>query len=114
MVDARPLARRPRLGRLGARVVLDQRNIERAVAQMTRSVVAHLGGVHFLEAEHLAVELGGALQVLDLQRQMHDSIHGFSINKGLNLRTSRSFSRLQIASHSLRARALPVTGAIRS
>src|SRR5688572_20042557 len=114
MVDARPLARGLRLGRLGAGVVLDQRDVERAVAQMARGMVAHLRGVHLLEAEHLAIELGGALQVVDLQREMHDSIHGFSINKGLNLRTSRSFSRFHTASHSLRARALPVTGAIRS
>src|SRR5688572_4205676 len=113
-MDARPLARRLRLGRLRASVIFDERDVEHAVAQVARCVVAHLGGVHFLEAKNLAVELGGALQVLDLEREMHDAVHCFSCSRGLSLRASASRSSCQIASQSLRALAFPVTGATRS
>src|SRR5260370_1278452 len=78
VVDARPLSRRLRLRRLRAGVVLDQRDVDHAVGEMARGMVAHLLGVDLGEAEHLAVELGGALEVVDLQRQMDDSVHGFS------------------------------------
>src|SRR5207244_11765085 len=114
VMDARPLARRLRLGRLGAGVVLDQRHIEYAVAQMARRVVAHLLGVHLHEAEDLLVELGGALQALVLQREMQDSAHHSSFSSGLSLRTLPSLSRFQTASHRRRARVLPKTGAMRS
>ena len=66
----------------GARVVLDQRHVEHAVAQVARGVVADLLGVHLLEAEHLLVELGGALQVLDLEREVDDAAHRFSFKQG--------------------------------
>src|SRR5688572_14653339 len=113
-MDAGPLARRLRLRRLRAGVVLDERDVERAVAQVARGVVAHLRGVHLLEAEHLPVELGGALEVLDLEREVHDAVHGVSISRGLSSRMFFVFSRFKIVSHSLRARALPMTGASRS
>src|SRR6267378_3946245 len=51
VVDARPLARRSRLRRLGAGVVPDQRHVEHAVAQVPRGVVAHLLGIHLHEPE---------------------------------------------------------------
>src|SRR5262245_65329580 len=113
-MDAGALARCLRFGRLRARVVLDERHVEHAVGEVTRGVIAHLFGVHFLEAEYLLVELGGALEVLDLQREMHDAIHRFSCSRGLSLRTSASRSRFQTASHSFRALARPIAGASRS
>src|SRR4030088_1698542 len=59
VMDARSLARRLRLCRLRAGVVLDQRDVELAVGEMARGMVAHLLGVDLHEAEYLAVELGG-------------------------------------------------------
>src|SRR2546428_12632392 len=81
---------------------------------MARRVVAHLLSVHLHEAEDLLVELCGALQVLDLQGEMHDTAHRSSFNRFLNFRTLSNFSSFQTASHSCRARILPKTGAMRS
>jgi hypothetical protein len=55
-----------------------QREIEHSVCEMTRDVVARLARLDFPEAEYLLVELGGLLEIFDLQRQMHDAVHGFS------------------------------------
>src|SRR5205085_2742891 len=114
VMDAWAFAGRARFGRLRTRVVLDQREIDRAIAQVPRRVVAHAVGAHLAEAEYLAVELGGALEVIDLKRQMHDAAHHVSFSRGLSLRILPNFSRLQTASQRRRARALPKTGAIRS
>ena len=75
VVDAGPLAGGLRFRRFGPGVVLDERDVEHAVGEVARGVVAHFLRVHFLEAEHLLVELGGALEVVDLQREMHDATH---------------------------------------
>src|SRR3954471_24673191 len=77
-------------------------------------MVAHPIGAHLGEAEHLTVELGSALQVLDLERQMHDAAHHSSLSRVLSLRILPNFSSVQIESHSRLARALPKTGAMRS
>lgn len=69
MMDARALAGGARFGRLGARVVLDECQVDHAVAQMPRRVVAHPVGAHLGKAEHFALELRGALEVIDLQPQ---------------------------------------------
>src|SRR5688572_27547 len=114
MMDAGALAGGFRFGRLRAFVVLDQREVDRAVREMARGVVAHLLGVGLDEAEYRAVEVRGALEVVDLQREVHDAIHGLSCRSGLSLRTSARRSSRQTASHSLRARVGPITGAIRS
>src|SRR5262249_34688157 len=120
VMDAGSSARRARLRGLGVGVVLDQREVDPAVGEMARSVVTHPFGVDFDESEHLLVELGGLLQVLDLQREMHDTVHvvlpgGSSQSSalprqarssGLSLPMSLIVSRRQIASQSLRARAL--------
>src|SRR5712692_7174631 len=50
VMDARPLARGARLSRLRAGVVFDEREVDRAVAQMPRGMVAHLVGIHLGEA----------------------------------------------------------------
>ena len=42
---------------------------------MTRQMVARLAGFHFAETEDVLVELGGFLEIFDLQREVHDSIH---------------------------------------
>jgi hypothetical protein len=39
-------------------------------------VVAGLAGLGVLEAEHLLVEVAGALHVVDLEGDMHDAVHG--------------------------------------
>src|SRR5581483_1956203 len=81
---------------------------------MARGMVAHPVGAHLGEAEHLAVELGGALEVIDLEREMHDTAHHASFSRVLSLRILPNFSMVHIASHSRLARALPNTGAMRS
>src|SRR5215470_14266816 len=118
VVDARAFARGLRLGGPRAGVVPDEREVDRAVGQVARGVIADLFGLHLGEAEHLAVELGGALEVVDLEREVHDAIHGVlrfqARSHGRSSRTSRTVSRVQTASYSRRARGLPRTGAMRS
>src|SRR5437660_11767928 len=87
---------------------------------MARGMVAHLLRLGFPESEDLLVELGGALEVVDLERDVHDAIHGVlqkcpqARSSGLSVLTSLMPSRFQTVSQSLRERATPVTGAARS
>src|SRR5438874_1624555 len=100
MMDARSLTGGARLRRLRARVVLDEREVDRAVGEVARRVVAHSVGVHLGKSENLAVEPGGALEVVDPQREMHDAAHFSSFfSNDLNLRTFGSLSSAHIASH---------------
>src|SRR6185436_13606128 len=78
VMDTRPFARRLRFRRLGAGVVLDQREVDRAVAQVARQVIARLARLDFAEAEYLLVELGGFFEILHFQCQMHDAVHAAS------------------------------------
>src|SRR5437667_11590659 len=120
VMDAGAFARGLRLGGLGVGVVLHDREVDRAVGMMERGVVAHFFRLGFLESEDLLVELGGALQVVDLERDVHDAVHGVlqkcpqARNSGLSVLTSLMPSRFQTVSQSLRERATPVTGATRS
>src|SRR5207249_11237042 len=114
VMDAGAFAGGTRFGGLRAGVVLDQREIDGAVAQMPRRMVAHAVGAHLAEAEHLPVELRGALEVLDLQREMHDTAHHSSFSKVLNFAISAISSSAHTASQRRRARLLPKTGAMRS
>src|SRR5262245_16281125 len=79
VMDARPFARGPRLGGLRSGVVLYDRQVDHTVGEVPRSMVAHLSALGDLEAEDLLVELGGALQVVDLERDVDDAIHEISI-----------------------------------
>ena len=79
MMDAGAVARGLRLGGLGIGVVLDDGKVDRAVGEVARSVVANLFGLRFLESEDFLVELRGALEVVDFERDMHDAVHGLSI-----------------------------------
>src|SRR5258705_383460 len=53
-----------------------QRDVEIAVAQVARHMIAVLGGVGLLEAEYGFVELGGLVEVVDLECDVNDSGHG--------------------------------------
>src|SRR6266704_4373749 len=53
VMNARAFARSLRLGGLGVRVVLHDREIDRAVGEMARGMVAHLFRLGFLESEDL-------------------------------------------------------------
>src|SRR5207249_3471724 len=120
VMNAGACARGPRLGGFGAGVVLHDREVDRAVGEMARGMVAHLLRLGFLESEDLLVELGGALEVVDLERDVHDAVHGVlqkcpqARSSGLSVLTSLMPSRFQTVSQSLREHATPVTGAIRS
>src|SRR5262245_26537687 len=78
VMDTRTFTRRLGLRGLRAGVVLHDRQVDRTVREMTRGMVAHLARLGHLEPEDFLVELRGALQVVDLERDMHDSIHGIS------------------------------------
>src|SRR5712691_11817511 len=86
VMDAGAFARGLRLGGPGVRVVLHDRKIDDSVGKMARSMIADPFRLGFLESENLLVELGGALQVVDLQRDVHDAIHGLSKKSPLSLR----------------------------
>jgi len=60
VVNAGSHARSERLGRSFG-VVLDQRQIDGAVAQVARGVVPHFAGLDLFEAENVFVELRGFL-----------------------------------------------------
>ena len=57
---------------------LDQRKVDRAVAQVARQVIARLARLDFAKAEYLLVELGGFFEILYFQCQMHDAVHAAS------------------------------------
>ena len=74
MVDAGPFARRLRFLGLGSRVVLHQGEVDLAVGHVPRSVVARLARLGVLETENLLVEVARLLQVVHLERQVHDAV----------------------------------------
>jgi hypothetical protein len=77
VVDAGAVAGRGGFGRGGVVVIGQQREIDLAVRHVARGVVARLLGLGVLEVEHLLVEVTGFLDVVDLQRQMDYSAHGY-------------------------------------
>src|SRR5262249_60991220 len=60
-------------------VPLRQRDIEVAVGQVARDVVAVRRGVELLEAEHVLVERGRLVEVADLERKVHDARLGAAL-----------------------------------
>src|SRR5574341_1754831 len=69
---------RPRglcLGRLFA-VVFDQRQVDRAIAQVARDMVSYLAGLDRRETEDLLVKVARSLDIVDLQGNMNNPVHG--------------------------------------
>src|SRR5262245_20339161 len=117
VMDTGSIARGPRLGGLRPRVVLHDRQVDRAVGEVPRGVVAHLARLRDLETEDFLVELRGALEVVNLERDVNDAIHGISTyacSSRPSERTSLIFSMPQIEAHSFSERARPSTGFTRS
>src|SRR5258706_11658939 len=85
MVDAGAVSRGLRFRGLRALVVLHQGEIDLAVGHVTRKMIAGLAGLGILEAEDLLVEVAGAHHVVDLQRDMDDTVHRWcsSMRKGV-------------------------------
>src|SRR5262245_57502512 len=78
-LDAEVMNAGPGPGELRLRLVLavvgHEREIDGAFRHVARGVAARVAGLELVDAEHVLVELGGPLQVLDLERDVDDASH---------------------------------------